>query len=270
MEQRQLILITRICHNPLTLEIIIRQIAVKSLECTRWVVATQLLLRRYNLPPLLEVVSQDYSPKEWKRMVTKVVSLNWKRMTEKEADIKYSLAHLNYTTFTAGKPHLVWEATTSDSKDVRRAIVKAKMIAGAYTLQSNRAAFNQTTNKTCPQCEKEDGDIMNFITSCPSTQDKRDQLFLYKNRPKSHPGGSIRIMHQCIKCVNVSMCQGINASMCQMSLNLTKCTKSNQIQHSSPNRSHWILPNPTISHWILPNLTKFLQISSRLTILSKN
>ena len=75
IEQRQLILITSISQNPLMLEIIIRQIAVKSLKCTSWVVATQKLQRKYNLPPMLEVISWDYSAKEWKRMVKKAVSL---------------------------------------------------------------------------------------------------------------------------------------------------------------------------------------------------
>ena len=77
-------------------------------------------------------------------MVKKVVCLYWRRRRrrriDEEADTKSSLAHLN-TTFTAGKPHLVSEATTSNSRDVRRAIVKDKMIAGAYTLQVKRVAF---------------------------------------------------------------------------------------------------------------------------------
>ena len=98
-------------------------------------------------------------------MVKKAVNLYWKRRIEEEADTKSSLAHLN-TTLTAGKLHLVWETTTSDLRDVRRAIVKAKMIAGAYTLQANRAAFNQITNKTCPMCETEDEDITHFMPIC--------------------------------------------------------------------------------------------------------
>ena len=64
IEQRQFILITSIIQNALILELIIRQITVKSLKCTSWVVATKKLLRRYNLPSLLEVISQYCSTKE--------------------------------------------------------------------------------------------------------------------------------------------------------------------------------------------------------------
>ena len=92
---------------------------------------------------MLEGISRDYSPKEQKRIVKKAVSLYWKRRIEEEADTKSSLANLNIT-LTAGKPHLLWETTASDSRDVSRAIAKAKMIAGAYTLQASRAAFNKT------------------------------------------------------------------------------------------------------------------------------
>ena len=193
IDQRQIILINSICNNPLLLEIIINQLALRELKSSSWVIATQKLLRKYELPPMLEVIASEYTAEKWKTTVKKAVNRYWKKKIEADAETKSSLAYLNLT-FNPGKPHIVWRAAMSDSRDVRRAIIKSRMMTGTYTLQANRAAFNQTSDKTCPLCGCGDENITHFTISCPATEHKRAPFIqeimdiiprVYQNHPST-------------------------------------------------------------------------------------
>ena len=172
IHQRQLIMVNSLKENSTMLDIIISQIASKALSSNSWFVATQKLLRRYKLPPLLEIMAGNIPKEAWKSMVKKAISTHWKNSIEEEANTKSTLKHMN-TTFTPGQPHLVWKSTNPSHRDVRRAHIKAKLMTGTYILQSNRAAFNQTTDKTCPMCNGGDESIAHFIMSCPASETLR-------------------------------------------------------------------------------------------------
>ena len=71
-------------------------------------------------------------------------------------------------------PHLLWDWTTSDPRDVCQACIKAKMLPGAYILQKKRKAFNQTDDTTCPLCRDSEEDMAHFLIFCRHTRDGRD------------------------------------------------------------------------------------------------
>ena len=52
IEKLQLILIPSIAENPPMLDIIIRQIAIKSVSSSSWIITTPKLLQKYHLRPL--------------------------------------------------------------------------------------------------------------------------------------------------------------------------------------------------------------------------
>ena len=75
--------------------------------------------------------------------------------------------------YEIGKPHPIWSTVECDLKDVERATIKAKILAGTYKLQSNRARINQHNIAQCPLCHKEDEDRIHFLTRCSALETTR-------------------------------------------------------------------------------------------------
>ena len=78
--------------------------------------------------------------------------------------------------FTPNNPHISWQYVSHSVYDVRRSTIKGKMLAGVYILQSTRAAFNQTMNKTCQLCLIKDEDMVHFLCKCPVLDSVRKPL----------------------------------------------------------------------------------------------
>lgn len=173
LEQQQMTVIPSLLKNPIMLNLIIRQIATKTNDSNSWVIATQQLLRKYELPPLIDIIESDIKKEKWKTAVKKAVATYWKTQIENESKSKSTLKYLN-TIFKVNKPHLVWQSTTTDCRDVKRAIVKAKLMTGTYTLQYNRAIFNQTCDTTCPLCNDGEEDVKHFIMQCNYLHNTRE------------------------------------------------------------------------------------------------
>ena len=58
---------------------------------------------------------------------------------------------------------------------IKKASIKAKLMTGTYTLQSNRAKFNQyKIDLTCTLCGEEPEDQEHFLLRCRSLSETRD------------------------------------------------------------------------------------------------
>ena len=64
----------------------------------------------------------------------------------------------------------------TDLMDVRRATIKARILAGLYIFQHNRAAFNQTADTTCALYKTEEEDVAHFLITCPTLSSVRDPV----------------------------------------------------------------------------------------------
>ena len=60
-----------------------------------------------------------------------------------EISEKSSLKYLNPQSVKAGSAHHIYSTVRPNIEDVKRAEIKARILTGTYTLQSNRAKFNQ-------------------------------------------------------------------------------------------------------------------------------
>ena len=94
-----------------------------------------------------------------------------------------------------GKVHHVYASVRNNVQDVRRAEVKARLLTGTYTLQSNRAKFNQSNvSPTCQLCNKNPETREHFLTSCESLNNIRT---VYINKIRSlfeHYSGDINTL----------------------------------------------------------------------------
>ena len=99
-----------------------------------------------------------------------------KKVIEEDASVKSSLKFLS-PVFKANSPHYIWESTSTDPREVRKATIKTRMLAGVYILQYNRAVFNQTHNTLCLLCSEDEEDLPHFLVSCKHTEHiRRPQL----------------------------------------------------------------------------------------------
>ena len=74
-----------------------------------------------------------------KNKVHQTIEQQWRDDIETKSPLKY----LNPDAVRVGKVHQVYAFVRNNVHDVRRAEVKARLLTGTYTLQSNRAKFNQ-------------------------------------------------------------------------------------------------------------------------------
>jgi hypothetical protein len=175
IDRRRLTMMLPMANNRTLYDLIHRQIAVKSHTSSSWIIMIQSTLHKYGLPHIIDLIKIKPSKQVWKKEVDKAINSHWERVIEEEAEEKSSTIFLN-RSHTANKPHLIWRATTTDPRDVRRAAIKAKLLSGSYILQHNRAAFNQTHDTTCPLCNAEVEDVPHFLITCPALSKERDPI----------------------------------------------------------------------------------------------
>jgi hypothetical protein len=173
IDQRRLTAIVSMMKNPILFDVILRQISVKSTSSKSWVMTTEKLLRKYKLPSILDVYGKQPSKGKWKAEIKKKINAHWKERIEGEANSKSSLKFLNCSF--KNHPHAVWSWTENEF-EVRKAIIQAQLLTGTYTLQYNGAAFNQTTDNTCPLCKEETEDTTHFVSICSFLEEKRRPL----------------------------------------------------------------------------------------------
>ena len=74
------------------------------------------------------------------------------------------------------EPHPIYKYTGSDPHEIDKAAIKARILTGTYTLQSNRHKFNQyEVDKTCELCAQEAEDREHFILRCSALQEARQK-----------------------------------------------------------------------------------------------
>ena len=65
--------------------------------------------------------------------------------------------------------HPGWSTEDNTVIDVRRAVVKARILTGTYHLQTDRDKFHKTgTTSKCPLCSAASEDRLYFLTACVS------------------------------------------------------------------------------------------------------
>ena len=68
-----------------------------------------------------------------------------------------------------GKVHPCWSTVNNTVIDVRRAVVKARILMGIYHLQVDRDKFHKTgTTSKCPLCSAAPEDKLHLLTACMS------------------------------------------------------------------------------------------------------
>ena len=148
----------------------IHTLAISMLENPRpqsWFTNISILLQKYKLQEPGMTLKDPPTKSCWKRIVSRAIWEHWEEKLKRDMTQKSSLKYLLPENCTLSRQHLLWESTSYNPRDIRRAVVKAKLLTGTYILQANRARFNQhEVNPTCPLCGEGSEDREHFLLNC--------------------------------------------------------------------------------------------------------
>ena len=163
--------------SPLLYNLSLRQLALKDFTSKSWFIHLVRLCGKYVLPLPQRLVDGSITPQSWNSLVKRTVFSFWFRTMSQDAITKYTMRFISIDLLLPGKVHPVWAHVYSNTRDTVRARIKAKLLTGSYTLQSNRARFNNNSvDPTCMLCGSEDEDTVHFLTACPSLAATRQKF----------------------------------------------------------------------------------------------
>ena len=138
-----LTLFCNIARGPYCIEydIAIRQLAVKSPNDTSFFSNVRNILDIYSLPTAYMLFFNTPTKDKWKEQVNSCIHKHTETLWKE--DIKSSLKYLSPDSVKVGKVHQIYAYVNNSTFDVRRAEIKARLLTGTYTLQANRARYNQ-------------------------------------------------------------------------------------------------------------------------------
>ena len=178
IEKNILSLFGRVVRDQSSIEndIAVRQLAVRSISEKSWFSSVRIILNTYDLPSAYELLENPPTKEQWKKSVKTKIHEAVDQQWHDDIKSKSSLRYLNPGAVKIGKVHQVYASVRKNTYDVRRAEVKVRLLTGTYTLQSNRAKFNQYN--VCPTyqlCNKNPETREHFITVCEKVQVGKDQ-----------------------------------------------------------------------------------------------
>ena len=95
------------------------------------------------------------------------------------AEDRKSLGFLNMESCNVGMVHPCWSTVENTVIDVRRAVVKARILMSTYHLQADRDKFHKIgTISKCPLCSAASEDRLHFLTTCVSFSHARQPYII--------------------------------------------------------------------------------------------
>ena len=108
------------------------------------------------------------------------MNTQWEKRIIEESNPRTSLKYLCADNYQQGKPHNIWILSNIDTLEVKKAGIKANLIAGTYKVQTMTSKFQKKKKKEeriVPAiCKTEAEDIAHFIMTCPSHSEIRKEF----------------------------------------------------------------------------------------------
>ena len=150
-------------QNSMENKIAYKQIAIYDLISKSWFSKLKMVLMKYGLPEAFHLLQNPPNKLEWKTMVDKKVNQFWIDSLVEDKNSKSSLNLMSVNTCKIRQYHPVWKT--------------ARILTGTYTLQSNRAKFNQhDVDPTCLLCKEGPENRQHFILTCKLTEPGQEEI----------------------------------------------------------------------------------------------
>ncbi len=109
----------------------------------------------------------------WKKYINQTVTSKWKSSLVDSATTKTTMNRIRHPSDNECA-HTVWLSCQGCPYLVEKAAVRARMLVGRYTLQSNRARYsNNTISSMCNICGEEEENMEHFLISCSRLAEAR-------------------------------------------------------------------------------------------------
>ena len=155
-------------------DVVIRQLAVRQIDEKSMISVCRRLLIEYRLPTAYELINNTPTKETWKNMVRGAIHCKVESDWKYDISEKPSLKYINSSALKVGQIHPLYATVRPNIQDIQRAEVKAKVLTGTYTLQSDRSKFNQfEVNPTFGLCLMHAETREHFISECKSLSDTR-------------------------------------------------------------------------------------------------
>ena len=145
IHKRQLSLLHAILNsdNRRIKEVLGRQISVNFDNKDSFFYKIIQVLHQYNLPDIVALKQNIPSKNEWKTAMNRTVTKYWTESLVRDSYSKSTLRFLAVGRISGGCVHPVWRTTENSVVDVRKAVIKTRMLTGTYILQKNVHTFSQ-------------------------------------------------------------------------------------------------------------------------------
>jgi hypothetical protein len=167
-----------IIRNKSTIEFAIleRELSMSKTNGNCYAIRVSKILQKFNLPILSVLINNPPTKLEWKSQVKRAVHIFWETTWQEEKTEKSTLKYLSVRYVKIGQLHYIWRSIDNIQHQVKQAEVKAIILTNTYTLQSNRAKYNQhMVNDTCQLCKTGTKDREHFILKCKSLEHVRQK-----------------------------------------------------------------------------------------------
>jgi hypothetical protein len=135
---------------------------------------TSQLLHQYELPDINTLAKNQPKKISWKHTVREAVRKHWLKILPEDIENKSTLVNLQKDLLKFGSTHQVWDSLQSTVSDVKKGIIKARLLTGTCMLQAMRSKYSTGKESTiCKCCGIENEDITHFLLSCPALFQKR-------------------------------------------------------------------------------------------------
>ena len=108
-------------------------------------------------------------------VINNTVSTQGTETLVRDAQSKSTLRSLTLENISCGSNHPVCETTENSVRDVCKAVIKARIVPGAYLLQKNIHTFNQFKEE--PKCKQQEEDIYHMMLYCPLLSEVRRESY---------------------------------------------------------------------------------------------
>ncbi|CAC5386914.1 unnamed protein product [Mytilus coruscus] len=166
------------CGNDKIHQILTRQITTNFDNNKSFFTRIMDILEMYGLPSITQLQKNTPKKEHWKNSIKIKVDKFWYEKTLADVENKSSLTFLNTSNLEPNKPHHVWNVKQLPRFELRKAIIKARVMTGTYILQADKYKFTHyNVEATCQLCCSGNEEVIHFLTTCPILSTTREKYF---------------------------------------------------------------------------------------------
>ena len=141
-----------------------------------WFIEVRKLCQQYDLPDPLILLDCPQSKETSKSLFKKHILEYWQSKLRSDASPLSSLKYFKPEFMSLQKTHPIWSTCGSNSYEVCKAIIQARMLSGRYRTDQFLRHFTENDG-SCTLCNTNDfGSIEHLLILCPALTDTRNGL----------------------------------------------------------------------------------------------